>query len=236
MLADLTWGEAPVAPLGDGLDATAMVRVSATDEELHLEEAALARTLAGPRRSTFIAGRAAMRRALRLHGYDGSAPILRSARGAPTLPDHVAGSIAHKQTLAVAAVASRTPDRQHVGIDLERRPSEADLLRPSIASRILLAAERERVAALATSPLHQRELELVHFAVKEAVYKAVDPIVQRYVGFLEVELHLALDAPDAGTASTWLHMAEFANTMVPLRTAWRCADEWIIAAAILGEP
>lgn len=236
MLANLTWGEAPVLPHETGLDAEDLGGSATHDLGLHPEEVALARTLPVARRGTFIAGRMALRLALQKHGHSGDAPILRTARGAPTLPSDLAGSIAHKRTLAVAAVAVCAPSHRHIGIDLEHRPTEVDLRRPSIARRILLDSEQQRVTAIAESALHQRELELVHFALKESVYKAIDPIVQRYVGFLEVELQLALATPDSGTASVRLHMPEFATTSAPLQAAWRCTDEWILAAATLGEP
>jgi len=236
MFANLTWGEAPVPQQVDALEADALPDSTLPEVGLHADEVAMARAMPAARRGTFVAGRLALRQALRVHGHDGEWPILRTARGAPSLPDQVTGSIAHKQTLAIAAIAPRSNTMQHVGIDLERRPTEADLRRPSIAPRILLPNEQQRVAALAESTLHQRELELVHFAVKEAVYKAIDPIVQRYVGFLEVELDLELATVDSGSAKTRLHMPEFATTPVALQATWRCADTWIIAAAMFGEP
>jgi len=40
----------------------------------------------------------------------------------------------------------------------------------------------------------------LRFAIKEAIYKAIDPYVRRYVGFTEVELELAGDAVAVTTA------------------------------------
>ena len=114
--------------------------------------------------------------------------------------------------------------------------TEADLRRPSIGPRILLPDEQQRIAAMATSPLHRRELELVHFALKEAVYKAVDPIVQRYVGFLEVEVALTPETEATGRATPILHLPEFAVRPHVLTAAWRLTGEWIVVAASIGEP
>lgn len=239
MLADLTWGEAPVPQQLNDSDWGTALAAETGGVRLHADERALAEALPAARRCTFVAGRMALRRALQAHGASHDAAILRTTRGGPQLPNGITGSIAHKQTLAIAAVAPQSGTWQHVGIDLERRPTVADLHRPSIASRVLRAAERERVAALSTSPLRARELELVHFALKEAVYKAVDPVVQRYVGFLEVELQLAIhnaaSTAESGSATVSLHMPEFAERPVSLSAAWRLDQEWIIAGALFGE-
>ncbi len=73
----------------------------------------------------------------------------------------------------------------HVGVDLEHRPTARDLARPSIARRILTAPELDALAELDADPLAQRERVILSFAIKEAVYKAIDPTVQRYVQFTD---------------------------------------------------
>jgi 4'-phosphopantetheinyl transferase EntD len=162
------------------------------------EEAAHARGLARPRRATFVGGRVALRAALAELGLDAEAagpvgPILPTPRGAPALPGGVAGSIAHKPALAVA-LAARAADGVTLGVDLE-----VDLPpRFDIAPRVLTEAERARVDALPT-PARARAV-LRAFAAKEAVYKAIDPWLGRYVGFreLEVDERVARFAPRAG--------------------------------------
>ncbi|GAB1341854.1 4'-phosphopantetheinyl transferase [Gemmatimonas sp.] len=196
---------------------------------LHPLEASFARSLPVARRATFLAGRQALREALAgLDGYGHrfDAPILRTPRGAPALPSGLTGSITHKRTQAKAAVALRTGSLQHLGIDLEHRPTEADLARPSIARKILTAREFAHVAQTGHDTLAGRELVLVHFALKEAVYKAIDPFVERYVRFTEVELELT-----QGQAAVSLLLPEPAVADVRVHAGWRIDGEWIEAWA-----
>jgi 4'-phosphopantetheinyl transferase EntD len=126
-----------------------------------------------PEVSTFAAGRRALCEAL-----GETVEIGRDDRGAPIVPrGH--GSIAHKagpdRVIAAAIAADHL-----VGIDVERAVPP----RQAIERRILTPRE---LAALGDD---RRQVSLV-FAIKEAIYKAVDPVVRRYVGFTEVELDLA---------------------------------------------
>jgi enterobactin synthetase component D len=208
----------------DFLDA--MVRAGT----LHPLEASFARGLPAARRSTFVAGREALRGALAgmpAPDVPRDDPILRTHRGAPALPRAVTGSVTHKRTLAMAAVAPRAGSLQHLGLDLERRPTAEELQRPSIARKILTAREYARVEALGEHTLEGRELVLVHFALKEAVYKAIDPFVERYVRFTEVEL----DVHDANSVQVTLHLPEAAVAAVRVDAHWQVEGEWIIAKA-----
>jgi phosphopantetheine--protein transferase-like protein len=96
--------------------------------------------------------------------------------------------VSHKPTLAVALVGRADPAAPAtLGIDLEvLRP-----LRHDIAPRVLTPDEQAEVARL---PGEAREAEVLRrFAAKEAIYKALDPWVQRFVSFQEAET-----ARDAG--------------------------------------
>jgi 4'-phosphopantetheinyl transferase EntD len=152
--------------------------------DLHPEEAAFVHAAPGPRRASFIGGRVALRAAIAALG-DGAPPaaILSTARGAPALPPGYVGSISHKRELAVAIAARAEPTpRTTVGIDVEiPRAFRAD-----VTGRVLTADERAAVAAMDASA---RDAEILfRFAAKEAIYKALDPWVQRLVSFQEVEL------------------------------------------------
>jgi 4'-phosphopantetheinyl transferase EntD len=126
-----------------------------------------AERMSGIRRRELIAGRTAMHAIL-----DGDHAILSNDRGAPIVPAGLTGSISHKLDRAAALLADASAG--HVGVDLEgTTPGKLD-----ISSKILTARE-QRVAGA--------ELLRV-FAIKEAIYKAIDPMVRRYVGFKEVEL------------------------------------------------
>lgn len=204
-------------------------RVAFVDSgRLHAREATMADLLPVARRGTFVGGRMAMREALgSVLGGDAVPPVLRNSRGAPVLPPGVTGSISHKRELALAAVTRQDRAVRHVGVDLEMRPTAADLERPSIAPRILTAIERAELTAEQLDPLVERERVLVHFAVKEAVYKAIDPFVERYVGFTEVEL--IVDAN--GTAEVALLLPEPSVQDVRVEAQWYTDGDWLVATA-----
>lgn len=212
----------------DIVAADAVSSPSATAEDsrhaLHADERALADTMSPTRRASFVAGRRALRAAVRHVAPDlETYSLLRTHRGAPNLPVGVTGSISHKRTRAIAVAAAH--DGMQVGVDLEELPGERDLSRPSIADRILTEFERDAISAL--DPLPHREATLVRFALKEAVYKSIDPYVERYVRFTEVELDVHVD----GRATVRLLLPELGTNDVILNAHWRIKDRWIIAMA-----
>jgi 4'-phosphopantetheinyl transferase EntD len=141
-----------------------------------------ARELSGARRRDYVAGRTALHLALAT-----TEPILSDERGAPVLPPGWVGSVSHKGALAAALVSP--VGRGHIGVDLERTGP----LRQDIARRILTVREQ--------AALPDRDAAVtLRFAIKEAIYKAVDPYVRRYVGFTEVELDITGDAVTVTTA------------------------------------
>lgn len=204
---------------------------------LHPDEAALVESMPPTRRATFVAGRLAMREAMRRvlaadTPHEIQAPILRTDRGAPMLPATVAGSVSHKHDAALALMLPRTEHASgvwvHVGVDLEHRPTERDLSRPSIARRILTPDELDALSLLDHNPLAQRERVILSFAIKEAVYKAIDPTVQRYVRFTEVALRFI----DDGTVSASLLLPELAVGDITVRAQYSLDDRWIVATAV----
>ena len=142
-------------------------------DTLPAAEQALAKLLGEARRQELIAGRTALRELLGT-----PEPILSNDRGAPILPAGIVGSISHKGPRAAAIVAPAAAG--HIGIDLER----AIAPRQAIGRRILTTDEQQRVG-------DDGRAVTLHFAIKEAIYKAIDPIVRRYVGFTEVSLVIA---------------------------------------------
>ncbi len=146
------------------------------------EELEVASGWAPARRRTWMAGRAALRTALRHAGFPAPA-VLSDDRGAPILPSGVVGSVSHKEHVAVALVARAQPgSTARIGVDVELDVS----LRIDIARKVLTDDERAELAALAeTERMAQVRLR---FSAKEAIYKALDPFVRRYVGFHEVSV------------------------------------------------
>jgi enterobactin synthetase component D len=138
-------------------------------------EESLFTTTSPTRRRELAAGRAALRSVL---GEE--IEILKDDRGAPILPAGWTGSLSHKGPRAAAIVAP--VEHGFVGIDIEI----AAPARMPIERRILTPREQSRVST-GTKDVTR------HFAIKEAIYKAVDPIVRRYVAFTEVELEIRDD-------------------------------------------
>jgi 4'-phosphopantetheinyl transferase EntD len=168
-------------------------------EALLPEERAVAAALASSRRRGWVGGRAAMREALARLGKT-AGPILADERGAPRLPEGLTGSISHKEQLAVALVAEAGAERARVGVDVEiERPLLHD-----IAPRVLRPEELTELEGLA--PAARATAVLLRFSAKEAVYKALDPFVRRYVGFLEVAVSLRGDG--TGEVTPYLRSGE----------------------------
>ena len=214
-------------------DARRWLPALVADARLHREEAALVETMPPTRRATFVAGRLAMRAAVAMHApQHASDPILRTERGAPVLPHAVAGSVSHKHDAALALMLPRHTLAHgaslHVGVDLEHRPTARDVARPSIARRILTAPELDALSAFDADPLAQRERVILSFAIKEAVYKAIDPTVQRYVHFTEVALQFSGD----GAVAVSLLLPELAPDAITVRAQYALDGRWIVATAV----
>ena len=128
--------------------------------------------------------------------------VAEAVRGAPELPADVTGSISHKRTLAVALAAPRQ-NGISVGVDIEPVPAVSSLgesgwdNRPDISSRVMTPDE---LALLADIPERLRRREVIlHFSLKEALYKAINPLIGRYVSFQEA---VVLPAADGTVAVT----------------------------------
>lgn len=159
------------------------------------EEQDFARESRGYRQVQFVGGRIALRLACEQLGAKPGA-LLPNDRGAAILPAGITGSISHKSTLAIAMAA-----RAHqgiLGIDLEDHGPP----RLGIARKVLTPNE---LALIEQIPEQRRWIAvLLRFSMKEAIYKALDPYVRRYVGFHEAEVE-----PDLhGAAQVRLHLAQ----------------------------
>jgi 4'-phosphopantetheinyl transferase EntD len=169
------------------------------------------------RRRGWVAGRAALREALARVGVAAPA-VLADGRGAPVLPPGVVGSISHKERFAAALVAPASGAR--IGVDLED-----DVERTTdIASRVL---DDDELADIARLGARARERAvLVRFSAKEAIYKGLDPFVQRYVGFKEVSLRLLEDGRAVVSANLPPAEGPFG-----IDARWACFDGLILTTA-----
>jgi len=177
-------------------------------ERLHPAEAELAREHRGYRQGQFVGGRLALRRACEQLGEQPPA-ILSTPRGAPIVGDRLVGSVSHKRNLAVGMAAR--PNDGSLGVDIEDyRP-----MRLSIQDSILRPEEVERIAHL---PDERRWIALMlSFSLKESIYKALDPYVQRYIGFHEASVDLDLQ----GRADVTMHLTKGEGPFwVDARFAW----------------
>jgi len=154
---------------------------------LHPDEAAFARTLSPVRRAGWVGGRVALRAALQVVGVEAAGPLLATPRGAPLVPAGAVGSVSHKSDLAVALAArAATPPEATLGIDVE----VVRAFKHDIARHVLTAGER--AALPPEGPARDREV-LRLFSAKEAIYKALDPWVGRFVSFQEAAIARAAD-------------------------------------------
>jgi len=163
-----------IAVPGGGADPATVLR------KLHPAERALALELPPGRRGAFAAGRLALAHAFGVLGLP-RRPVLRTRRGAPRPPPGAAVSVSHAGGLAVALVAL-DGERWSVGVDVE---PERELAR-ALEREILSARERRRLAAR-PGEARGRAL-LAAFALKEAAYKALDPLYPDRVGPADLEV------------------------------------------------
>jgi enterobactin synthetase component D len=171
------------------------------------EERSFVSSLAPGRHPSWVAGRLALREAFRDLGIE-PGPILATRRGAPALPSDLVGSISHKRTLAVG-LAARREGGASIGVDLETSPAafasahEAHAqARPDVRTRVLTRDELARLERVPEE--NRRRTVILHFSLKEALYKAIDPLVGRHVAFHEASM---TPLPD-GSASIALALSE----------------------------
>ena len=129
------------------------------------------------RRQQFASGRHFARLALRRLA-EISPPIPRDEQGRPIWPPGYIGSVSHSEVLAAAAVSDRS--LRGIGIDVEDAQRFARS-HPRLPARLFTPAERSK-------PMRDPRKVAVRFSAKEAAYKAVHPLVGRYIGFREVEV------------------------------------------------
>jgi enterobactin synthetase component D len=161
------------------------------------------------RRRTFVAGRVALRAALASRGLTAEDAIGSDDRGAPVF-GRARVSISHKEDVAVGLVVADA-DAEHVGIDVE----DLSELKLDIAPKVLTAAELEVLAQAVRAGARRDTLIRTAFSMKEAIYKAIDPVVRRYVGFREVEVLLGEET--RGVVSPRLALARDAEKIDPTR-------------------
>jgi len=145
------------------------------------EESSLLRgNVVNKRRVEFALGRAAARLALLGVGHPSPPPVLQRAGREPAWPNGIVGSITHCGAWAMAA-AAKAESLKSLGIDLE--DVEA-VPHEEIADLVCSDVEREWAFRGGNS---KRKLAML-FSAKEAVYKALFPLCQKFFDFHAIEL------------------------------------------------
>lgn len=145
-------------------------------DALSTEERERVKGAVASRRAEYSTGRFLAKRALRELGAEGVSIASDGRR--PMWPEGIVGSITHSRTCGVVVVAERSRFAG-VGVDLERTSRVSDKVAPRTMT------ERERADAGAAWPPFPLT---ANFSAKEAVFKAVNPIVGLMIGFKEVEI------------------------------------------------
>jgi 4'-phosphopantetheinyl transferase EntD len=139
------------------------------------EEKILSEHVSEKRRKEFVLGRRACHLALSQIGF--LKPVLKGERGEPLWPSGVLGSISHCDDFAAVAVVPQHKYKA-VGLDIEKTTRDIDIdlieLISDPSEKILCGNSKQFVIEL--------------FSAKEAIYKALFPLVKNYIDFRDVTL------------------------------------------------
>jgi phosphopantetheine--protein transferase-like protein len=193
---------------------------------LHPDEVKFAQQLSSKStQKTFLGGRLALRHAMGCGIND--CIILKDSYGRPRLPSSVIGSVSHKGEVAVALIADSVVPQgssspMGIGVDLEIRQGGHE----GIARRILTPHERESLGKL--THVNSSEEVLLRFSIKEALYKAMHPLICQYVGFQEAECYPL----DDGKVQVHLNLISGAhNAFETVSANWRIMDDYFLTTA-----
>lgn len=163
--------------LTPALEGTALVLQKIRDcrTELDPQELVEIQPMAQRRQFEFASGRHCAHVAQKIVGLSPQ-PVLRKRR-APLWPDTCIGSITHSDTIAGAVVSTTL---RGVGLDIEA----ADRVEEKLYRVLFNDAEKAQISAA------DFDAATVLFSAKEAGYKAIYPIGEKFISFLEAEIIL----------------------------------------------
>jgi 4'-phosphopantetheinyl transferase EntD len=139
------------------------------------------------REREFELGRDCAKQAMLEIGANGA--VLVNADRSPAWPDGVTGSISHSSKIIWAAVASRQTTRS-IGIDTE------PLIEPKVIASIkkqIVSDQEWEEAKTAMAQLSETELFTALFSAKEAFYKCVYQVNQRFFNFRDAVANFVSD-------------------------------------------
>lgn len=211
-------------------------------DELHPRELDLLSDMQPARKLMYAGGRVAIRRALRLAGAAtaADAPVLSNPSGAPAVFAGAMGSISHTTGLAAAYVQSTADlggdgvgggsgnggewwSRRTVGIDVE---SAARGVALKIATRVLAPEERATLGVCASMPEHADLL--LRVSIKEALYKALHPLVRRPIRWHSVTVQ---PMPDGTCTVDVGKLEKQVGMRMAAEASWRLHEGYVISTA-----
>ena len=200
------------------------------------------------RRISFTGGRVALRRALEnfCSGEAVACPVLPDELGAPTLPEGALGSISHTHGLVAAAVSvppdlleslgsaststwaggahAPLPPLRAIGVDIE---AVDRVLSPRAAIRCLHEVERRSLADPPTGLDSSVEL-LLRVSIKEALYKAIHPLVRRTIRWHSVQIAPARDGSCEVDSADLEHQI---GARLAVSASWSVRDGYFVTLA-----
>lgn len=153
------------------------------DNNLLKEESNLTLNFSRKRLHEFSIGRYCARMALSKLGVD-EFPLLIAKSGSPIWPQKIVGSIAHTQ-FCTAAVVAHASFAKSIGMDIE----EISNFPMEIKDDILRRDEVNDIQLYCLCP-DEVQLALI-FSIKEAVYKAYNPVYHRFLEFKDVKVSVS---------------------------------------------
>ena len=168
------------------------------------------------RKNEFAAGRRAARRCLKTHGLE-NAEVPAARTRAPIWPKGFIGSITHDNGLAVAAVALQS-NVDFVGIDL----AEATPFPENLRDAVLRSDDEAALGGLEARAV---------FSAKEALFKALFPSVEQFVGFDATDVK-----PDIEAGTFLAHMTLSVGPYekgLPFKGKIAIAEDRLLASVII---
>lgn len=179
------------------------------------------------RKAEFLAGRYAAREALKVAGVDSSVVIRSDKNGCPIWPESITGSITHKKNTAMCAV-SYTQEYLSLGIDLEERL--CNKIAENIWQSVLSESELDVISEL---NMTFSEVVTLAFSAKESVFKAVYPLIKRYVDFSFVKIVRV----DKENNLVWLRtdykVGDIYKAGIQLAVKWRMDSRFIFTLVFI---
>jgi 4'-phosphopantetheinyl transferase EntD len=183
---------------------------------LFSNEATYVKGVVERRAREFSTGRRVAREALARVGIENCEIPSEDRR--PVWPASVTGSITHTRSLA-AAIAGPRSRFVGLGIDLE----EENAVSQKISGRVLTETEREWLPGPGWRSMI--------FASKEAVYKAINPVIGEFLGFQDVELEV--DVEDGKFRAHCLQERDSSEYVAEGHGYWGLyRDHWLVVFVI----